>query len=502
METATQALHRLTSYEPGREWTEPAADPRVLQDIEVNDLARFPWFFKRYPGRCRASSCRATSRPRATQPSPSSPAPPPPPAPSSICRTSPGSCTSRPAWCARRSAPTGSRSSSAQPARRAAGSHSSCTSPCPRALRSPPACTGTTGTDTPSCRSARRRAGARPLWSSPASRGEPAGAIARRLPARLLGRGHHALPAARVRRLGGHRRLAPHPLPGRNSNARRCRRRARMARGGRRPRRRNADLDAGGPAAAGEVDAAPSSSRSSRAAQRAEARRARAALRTATPPPTCRRGRRSHRDRHPRAELAAPDGSLARPPAGRAPHLPRRGAARRRRPAPCRRARRRGHAAGRPWPDLSAPARRVRCGTSSIGCASTRARPRRGVRRHRRDRRRYARRPQYREAQLAAGLVEEAPPAGVRHGLERVRDDVPRQRGAALLGRRGRSALHVRRRAGVRVGPGWSSQQADRDPNGATPARLGPRSKAYDRRTAYDEELMVHCSRSSATSRA
>lgn len=48
METATQALHRLTSYEPGREWTEPVDDPRVVQDLEVNDLARFPWFFKRY----------------------------------------------------------------------------------------------------------------------------------------------------------------------------------------------------------------------------------------------------------------------------------------------------------------------------------------------------------------------------------------------------------------------------------------------------------------------
>src|SRR6266545_3680282 len=48
VETATQALHRLTSYEPGREWTQPVDDPRVLQDLEVNDLARFPWFIKRY----------------------------------------------------------------------------------------------------------------------------------------------------------------------------------------------------------------------------------------------------------------------------------------------------------------------------------------------------------------------------------------------------------------------------------------------------------------------
>jgi hypothetical protein len=48
-ETATQVLHRLTSYEPGRDWTAPPDDPRVLPDLQVNDLARLPWFFKRYP---------------------------------------------------------------------------------------------------------------------------------------------------------------------------------------------------------------------------------------------------------------------------------------------------------------------------------------------------------------------------------------------------------------------------------------------------------------------
>ena len=50
METATQTLHRLTSYEPGREWDEAVDDPRVVQDFEVNDLSRFPWFYKRYEG--------------------------------------------------------------------------------------------------------------------------------------------------------------------------------------------------------------------------------------------------------------------------------------------------------------------------------------------------------------------------------------------------------------------------------------------------------------------
>ena len=48
METATQTLHRLTSYEPGRDWDEPIDDPRVLQDLVINDLDRLPWFYKRY----------------------------------------------------------------------------------------------------------------------------------------------------------------------------------------------------------------------------------------------------------------------------------------------------------------------------------------------------------------------------------------------------------------------------------------------------------------------
>jgi SagB-type dehydrogenase family enzyme len=49
VETATQVLHRLTCYEPGREWTDPIDDPRVRDDFEPNDLNRLPWFAKRYP---------------------------------------------------------------------------------------------------------------------------------------------------------------------------------------------------------------------------------------------------------------------------------------------------------------------------------------------------------------------------------------------------------------------------------------------------------------------
>ena len=53
VETATQTLHRLTSMQPyddpARWWDPPVEDPRVLRDLEVNDVDRLPWFYKRYP---------------------------------------------------------------------------------------------------------------------------------------------------------------------------------------------------------------------------------------------------------------------------------------------------------------------------------------------------------------------------------------------------------------------------------------------------------------------
>jgi hypothetical protein len=51
VETATQTLHRLTStgpYDEARAWEPPVDDPRVLRDLVVNDLDRLPWFYKRY----------------------------------------------------------------------------------------------------------------------------------------------------------------------------------------------------------------------------------------------------------------------------------------------------------------------------------------------------------------------------------------------------------------------------------------------------------------------
>ena len=42
-------LHRLTSYQPNREWDAPADDPRVRHDLIPNDLATVPPQFKGYP---------------------------------------------------------------------------------------------------------------------------------------------------------------------------------------------------------------------------------------------------------------------------------------------------------------------------------------------------------------------------------------------------------------------------------------------------------------------
>jgi hypothetical protein len=54
VEKATRTLHRLTSYErfdgdESKIWDPPVDDPRVVHDLVVNDLDRLPWFYKRYP---------------------------------------------------------------------------------------------------------------------------------------------------------------------------------------------------------------------------------------------------------------------------------------------------------------------------------------------------------------------------------------------------------------------------------------------------------------------
>lgn len=48
METATQRLHRITSYGPDRDWDEAFDHTMAVRDFESNDLDRLPWFYKRY----------------------------------------------------------------------------------------------------------------------------------------------------------------------------------------------------------------------------------------------------------------------------------------------------------------------------------------------------------------------------------------------------------------------------------------------------------------------
>lgn len=50
VETATQTLHRLTAIDPDPDWRHPEQidDPRLVRSFESLDVARFPWFYKRY----------------------------------------------------------------------------------------------------------------------------------------------------------------------------------------------------------------------------------------------------------------------------------------------------------------------------------------------------------------------------------------------------------------------------------------------------------------------
>ena len=48
VESATNLLHRLTSYEPSRGWDDVQDDPRVLQDFVSNDMGHWPLQTKRY----------------------------------------------------------------------------------------------------------------------------------------------------------------------------------------------------------------------------------------------------------------------------------------------------------------------------------------------------------------------------------------------------------------------------------------------------------------------
>jgi hypothetical protein len=69
-ETVTQALHRLTSFPPDPDWDDPldvSADARMVQDLEILDLDRVPWPYKRY-GRDLSRRALPTELPTTTAP--------------------------------------------------------------------------------------------------------------------------------------------------------------------------------------------------------------------------------------------------------------------------------------------------------------------------------------------------------------------------------------------------------------------------------------------------
>lgn len=49
MATATQRLHRVTSYDLIRDWDDPFDDPLAVTHLTSNDIDTLPWFYKRYP---------------------------------------------------------------------------------------------------------------------------------------------------------------------------------------------------------------------------------------------------------------------------------------------------------------------------------------------------------------------------------------------------------------------------------------------------------------------
>jgi hypothetical protein len=59
MESATQRLHRVTSYRPGEDWEAPPDDPLAVAGFQPTDLETHPWFYKRY-----ASNLRRLELPR------------------------------------------------------------------------------------------------------------------------------------------------------------------------------------------------------------------------------------------------------------------------------------------------------------------------------------------------------------------------------------------------------------------------------------------------------
>ena len=183
-----------------------------------------------------------------------------------------------------------------------------------------------------------------------------------------------------------------------------------------------------------------------------------------------RRGSQRRMDRSRTLSRAAAGVAADRGPAGR------RGAALGRCPR-CRRRDTRDLPVARP---VDAAARRRPARRAGADLPRPDARGRRGLRRHRGHAILHSRR-----SRLPRGPTRRragrgpAASRGVRAGRERIRDDVPRLRGASPAGRARRPhdpAVHLRRRPGIRLAPWWRPGRA-----GHVPSRCHLVSPGHDR---------------------
>ena len=449
METVTQSLHRLTSftwgwYEPSREdddleWSVPVDDPRVVRDLEPNDLERFPWFFKRYartlprvplPRGLPATTASAVAvlagtadvarieldlahLSRLLHLS------------AGVVRTTE---TPHTTWLFRAAGSAGARF----PLDVYVAVPDGYGVPAGRALVRPARPRARAGRAS----AQRRRTGPRRHRRPVAHRV----ALPRaRIPPRLLGRRHDALAAARggrFRRAGGR---TPHPLPGRRGRRTRRRgRRTRVAGGRRRARGRHARArgDRTGRGRSGRRCTSRVPARHGGAAG-GRARRARGVVGPRCAGRGLGQGVRSARDGRARARVAEVDGSGPRPAGHRAAHVHGRGAARRRAPSlRCGPRRRRGRTGRLPLAGpFLAEARRRDAERALPGEHGTGTGSRCGVRRHRCDGRGRARRPGVpRGSTRRRPGRGPAPPARVRARRERLRETFIDGEVPALLG--------------------------------------------------------------------
>ena len=250
-------FHRLTSYEPGREWTDTVPDPWIVTSFEPNDLELLPPPVKEFP-----AGLPVVPLPREL-----------PTTEHGALATLAGETTKAAtldlaqlarllhlsAGVVRTTNGRAAHSSSAPPGPQAAGSRWSCTSSCPtRCTTFRRACTPTGLSSTRSSSSALRRPERRPESSSPGCPGARAGVTANAAIATSSGTRGRCFRSCSRSRPASASPPALHGLPRRRAarpHGRRRDRRVPDRRGD--ARRRPAGLDQHAPTTGGSVDESP-----------------------------------------------------------------------------------------------------------------------------------------------------------------------------------------------------------------------------------------------------